>query len=338
MPIRRLIITLALGCGLLSAAPGSASAAQVFGSPFTHEPANSGECAALGQPCTLVSYIHPLAGSGDPYAGGAPSAGVVTKVRLRARVDEHPTQVTFLLANLTADSPTTANASIAAVGPTVTLDPTEAVEAATGETPIRDFAVRMPVQKGQQLAIQGTDVQATYNQGGDKFSFVFAPALVPGLVPAPAPFSRLAAGPAIETTGELLIQGTIEPDADGDGFGDETQDQCPTQRTTQGPCDTAAPLVSGLRVRHGRIRYTLSEPATVALRLARKRGHGFRPLGKGPFAGPGNAGANVRPLPSYARRLAKGAYRLSLTVADALGNQGSYTTGFRVEAPPRHKR
>ena len=30
----------------------------------------------------------------------------------------------------------------------------------------------------------------------------------------------------------------IEADADKDGFGDETQDQCPTDATTQGPCPT----------------------------------------------------------------------------------------------------
>ena len=38
---------------------------------------------------------------------------------------------------------------------------------------------------------------------------------------------------------------TLEPDADGDGFGDETQDGCPTEPATQGECqvqpDTAAP-------------------------------------------------------------------------------------------------
>ena len=34
----------------------------------------------------------------------------------------------------------------------------------------------------------------------------------------------------------LLTSGTIEADADGDGFGDETQDQCPAAASTQGPC------------------------------------------------------------------------------------------------------
>ena len=35
---------------------------------------------------------------------------------------------------------------------------------------------------------------------------------------------------------ELLLQGTVEADADRDGFGDETQDQCPTSSSTHGPC------------------------------------------------------------------------------------------------------
>jgi hypothetical protein len=33
----------------------------------------------------------------------------------------------------------------------------------------------------------------------------------------------------------------VEPDIDRDGFGDETQDQCPTDASTQGPCPTAEP-------------------------------------------------------------------------------------------------
>ena len=32
------------------------------------------------------------------------------------------------------------------------------------------------------------------------------------------------------------ISAVLEPDADHDGFGDETQDQCPTNGTTQGAC------------------------------------------------------------------------------------------------------
>ena len=35
---------------------------------------------------------------------------------------------------------------------------------------------------------------------------------------------------------QLNVSAILEPDADGDGFGDETQDQCPTDASTQGPC------------------------------------------------------------------------------------------------------
>ena len=39
--------------------------------------------------------------------------------------------------------------------------------------------------------------------------------------------------------GRLNVSAVLEPDADHDGFGDETQDQCPTNASTQGPCPVA---------------------------------------------------------------------------------------------------
>ena len=41
-------------------------------------------------------------------------------------------------------------------------------------------------------------------------------------------------------------------------------------------------------------------------------------------------GPNARALPR-AKKLAKGAYRLTLTATDSLGNQASYTTRFRIK-------
>lgn len=103
---------------------------------------------------------------------------------------------------------------------------------------------------------------------------------------------------------ELLVQAVIEPDADADGLGDETQDPCPTQ---PGPVctgdgggdgggggavdDTTPPEVSGARVKPKRFQvarkagtryaraktpptgttflFTLSEPATVTALIER---------------------------------------------------------------------
>jgi hypothetical protein len=71
-----------------------------------------------------------------------------------------------------------------------------------------------------------------------------------------------------ESGKELLVQAVVEPDADNDGFGDETQDQCPGDPTRQtlpcstgptnpganppppgvGPTDTTRPVVTALLV------------------------------------------------------------------------------------------
>lgn len=46
-------------------------------------------------------------------------------------------------------------------------------------------------------------------------------------------------GPNVSFDAELLMNATIEPDADKDGFGDETQDRCrPADAATQGDCRT----------------------------------------------------------------------------------------------------
>jgi hypothetical protein len=39
--------------------------------------------------------------------------------------------------------------------------------------------------------------------------------------------------------GRLNVSAVLEPDADHDRFGDETQDQCPADAATQGPCPVA---------------------------------------------------------------------------------------------------
>jgi hypothetical protein len=68
---------------------------------------------------------------------------------------------------------------------------------------------------------------------------------------APSPMSVeaiLAGNPAVGSTVsptgsfasfELDLSARLEPDADGDGYGDETQDQCPTDPSTHGPCPVA---------------------------------------------------------------------------------------------------
>jgi hypothetical protein len=63
----------------------------------------------------------------------------------------------------------------------------------------------------------------------------------------PAPGETRSAVGAPDPVTLLNVSAVLEPDADGDGFGDETQDQCPTNATTQGPCPTPAAAPTGQR-------------------------------------------------------------------------------------------
>lgn len=318
--LRNRLVTLSLSaCAALLLVPAAGQAATSFGSRLDHEPANSGECAELG-PCTIAALIQPQ-GPGDVNSGGAPVDGVVTEFRIRAALMEAPTQVTFRLVDVTRTAEEAALATAGATGPTVTLPPGNPED----EAPIRAFGARVSVKRGQQLAIDGTDVQATVNNSGDDFSFVYAPPLAAG-----------GARGSVQSTGELLVAATIEPDADRDGFGDETQDKCPTQATTQGACDLLAPAISGLRVRGKLVSYTLSEAATVSLGLERKAPgrKRFKALG-GPFAGPGALGANQVRLPR--RKLAPGRYRVTVSANDAVGNRSATAATFTVKKKKRKK-
>jgi hypothetical protein len=307
--------------------PAAGQAAQVFGDGFVHEPEQM--LCEMTFPCSVAAFVE-IPGEGQFTRAGSPIDGVITKFRIEAKVGKEPDQVTFRVVNVhptspfnpaNADGPETATASATGSGPTVTLTSTEKEEEALGRVPIREFASRVPVKKGQHLGIDSSKpLEASYAPGGDMKSFEFLTPLGAAERQSDAP------------KGELLVQATVEPDVDGDGFGDETQDHCPSQKTTQGPCDLTKPAVSGFRVllRKGKASYTLSEASTVSLQLLRKKPHShrFKPFGKA-FAGPGAAGANSVVLPRKSQ-VKPGVYRLTLTATDAVGNVGSATTRFRL--------
>jgi hypothetical protein len=333
---------LAVAAAGMLALPAAGQAATTFGSRLNHEPANSGECMQPPTPgaCTLVSFIHPIDPNGDPYSGGAPVGGVITKFRIRAFGEGGAAAtVTFRLADINRPDPQNANTAVGtlvAEGPTVTIPATMALD-----TPILEFPARVPVAQGNHLALDGTNVWATVNNSGDKFSYVFKPPLVAGQGPRGS----------TDATGELLVNADIEPDADGDGFGDETQDSCPSQGTTQGACDNTAPGIGGIAVGRRALSYNLTEGANVGV-VVQKAGKGRRVRGQcrrqtrrnrtrprctrwvriGSFAGTGNAGANRVTIPRRLRRanLAPGLYRVLVTATDAAGNAATVGKRFRI--------
>jgi hypothetical protein len=166
---KRIPTAMAVAAAALLALPASGVAAETFGSRLVDSP-NYGACSdpapELTAPCSWVSYIHPAPGTGDPYAGGAPNDGVIVKFRIKAVGPG--ASVTFRLANISTLPPDLAQASAVATGPTVTI-------AGAGE--IEEFPARVPVAKGNHLAIDTTAAQAIYETGGNEFSWGYGPAL-----------------------------------------------------------------------------------------------------------------------------------------------------------------
>lgn len=304
----------------LAALPASAPAAQIFGSGFTHKPEQT-VCEALG-PCTVAAFVE-LPAEGQTTSAGSPISGVITKFRIQATVGETPVDVTFRVADVNpieaGEGPKQATAAATGTGPTVRLPSTAGEEETTGSVPIKTFDGRLPVVKGQHLAIDASGpLKVAYSPGGDKKSYEFAPPLIDGASPRTSN----------EFRGELTVQATVEPDADRDGFGDETQDRCPGQKATQGACDRSKPAISRLSVKRGKVSYRLSEPATVQLVLSRRAHHRFRRVGRR-FFDQGAKGSNQVALPR-ARSLAPGAYRLTLTATDVAGNRSTRQVGFSI--------
>jgi hypothetical protein len=340
---RRLPTALAVAATTLLALPASGVAAETFGSQLTSSP-NYGACADAGltAPCTWVSHNHPTT-TGDPYTAGAPNDGVITKFRIRALGPG--ASVTFRVANIALAPPDSAQAAAVGTGPTVTI-------AGLGE--IEEFSGRLPVNKGNHLAIDTTSAQAIYETGGDEFTYGFGPSLVDGAA------QRTSAN----AHGQLLVAATVEPDADKDGFGDETQDRCLGQVDANGGCppnvDTTKPRLNGLSLskkafkKSSKLTYGLSERATVTVRVERiKKGRKVggkcrkqtaanlgRKACKRFVKLPGRirkttpAGIGKLTLKSRigGRKLAPGRYRLVATAKDGAGNVSApKRLGFRIK-------
>jgi hypothetical protein len=134
--------------------------------------------------------------------------------------------ITFRLGHITTvpagggvASATGPTAMLAAAG---TFSIPARVPVATGDTVGFDFATATGSHAFPDPLSAGC-----FNGG---FAFFYNPHLVDGAAPQ-APQNGT-------NSCELLVNATVEPDADNDGYGDETQDQCPTDASTHGPCPT----------------------------------------------------------------------------------------------------
>ena len=200
---RRLVGAIAGSLAALSLiAAGSATAAVEFGDSCVADDTD-------GAPIMFWEVSHPE----NPLSTAAPVSGVLTKWRMN------------LDPGVPIAIPTTLK--VVRVAPlTVTV-----IGEATG--PVRGGAnaldARIPIQAGDHLAVAGAS----------EIGALICEAPVDGTVGAA--ITSIVGSPSqkYEQGGaefRVPLVGVIEPDADGDGYGDETQDGCPQSAAYQTPC------------------------------------------------------------------------------------------------------
>jgi hypothetical protein len=192
--------------GLLFAAPASASAATTLGETFT--PPDS-----FTAPTIALQAQSP----GNEYA--APSPGVITSWSFQASFGAVPQGLKLKVGR------TASGADFTIVGESAPKNPVS--------NQLNTYTdVRIPVQAGDVIGLWPGDVD-------NDAHFFRTVRIDTGFAGVEHP-GDLAPGGTDEFTGpageQVDVSAKLEPDADADGFGDETQDQCPTNASTQGAC------------------------------------------------------------------------------------------------------
>ena len=182
----------------------------------------------FGNPCvgnqitdTLPNTFFAFAAMGDPLPLAAPSSGVITKWTMNSQVPATFQQTLKVVRKTGPETVLIVGESLGTIAPGTT-----------------SFDTRIPVQAGDLLGLYGTSEKT----GGETIGNVFCELPGTGEVPIGAILGG-GSGPGtsspfvlIEAEAGFPVTAVLEPDADNDGFGDETQDQCPQSAATQGPC------------------------------------------------------------------------------------------------------
>jgi hypothetical protein len=200
---------------LLGAAP--AGAAIVSGSNLAAEPDDK-SCLLPGPiSCTFGLSALPSA-SHAPGGVRAGITGVIVDWSLRTAAN---------LADITTRLRVIHGVTGAGSGPLETLPETAG---------IYSFPARVPVKEGDEIGVDFLDltVDSPHVFGGAVVGAQFD-AWLPPLGDGEERGQNVTA-----RARELEINATIEPDADRDGFGDETQDGCPSSAATAPPCSATS--------------------------------------------------------------------------------------------------
>jgi hypothetical protein len=189
-------------------APAQSQASVTIGSNLSSSQSLSDICFI---PCTAVQLTHP--GVQLP----SPIDGVVVRWRIKKSA------VDWGVVNLRILRPLESG-TFDGVGTSASVLPP------VQSTGILDFATRLPIRTGDHIGLTTTS----------QFEGANTPGATRGFWSSTFPDSGPASAPTtIRVEREVFLNADIETDADSDGFGDETQDQCPTNPALTGPCPPA---------------------------------------------------------------------------------------------------
>jgi hypothetical protein len=219
--VRPLLSAAAVVAAALPAAP--ASAYTTIGSSLIADASSAIACGTPAQPdsfCTVAQTELP----DRPTV--APADGVIVRWRIRSasggtvrlRVLRPADQGRFTGVGRSASE------QVSGSGP--------------GSDQVFSFVTRLPVRHGDFVGVdRQRRVGAIYHARAGQEAY--------GLMTFQSPLAQGASrAPDEQSSGfELLLNADVEPDADGDGFGDESQDNCPTvpNDQTTNPCPTPPP-------------------------------------------------------------------------------------------------
>lgn len=224
----RLVVASALTAAAISVAGTTgAQAAVTFGSDLS-EPADPNPLRCLSScPGPIDTFAGVAVKPGNAFPAASPMDGVVVRFGIESGNFQ---ALTFRL--VTASGYPVAGSG-AGSGPTATVPPG-----------VASVPARLPVKAGEFPGIDVADDPGSYSHpvfpgpgcpggiGDPPVSAVWNPALGNG---------ESLRDSSVGDRCELLVNATVEPDADHDGFGDETQDGCAANASTQGACPTPVP-------------------------------------------------------------------------------------------------
>lgn len=191
----------------------SAAAATEFGSACTANSTFDGG---------LISLAH---GTTSPLPTAAPSSGVITEWKVNVgSIPRYVPAGVVVMPEVLDEQLYVLRASD--LTHYTVVGKSESGQAASIAT--SSFLTRIPVQPGDLLALVGTNALSCWTKDpGDKTLYFSSTPGIGGVIETSAePF----------TGTQLPVVAKIEPDVDGDGYGDETQDKCPQSAAYQGAC------------------------------------------------------------------------------------------------------